>query len=891
MTRFARWWRRLTKNGVRANVDDEIRFHLQERIEALVAEGLSSHDAAKQAHQEFGNPDDVRRDLTTIDARMAARRRWSAWRDVANQDLRYALRTLIAAPAFTLVVVATLALGIGANGAIFSLVDRVFFRPPAGVGDPSELVRIYHRQLEPSRRSPAFLHYPGFQGIVAQAPMDLPMTAYLQYHAPLGRGESPPIAHVAWVGPRYYSVLRVAAPALGRYPTDAEAAVEQPSALVVISHAQWIARYGGDPGVIGSTIELSRQPYTIVGVAPRGFAGVDVDAVDYWATIGSYRSDGWYRQTYDGVRVVVRRGARSPGQIGDIATAGYRAGAPRETSAVMVAAPLMEAQGPMAWSTEVTISTRLVGVAVVVLLIACANVGNLLLARTMQRRGEIAIRLALGASRARLVRLFMVESLVLAFIASLASLVVSGWGGTAVRQLLLPDINWAGGMLDARVIAFTFGIALVTAILTGLPPALRAGRPGLTPALKSGVRDGGTPRSRGRSALLVTQLALSLVLLVGAGAFVRSLLTVQSIRTGYDTERLLLVELRYDDGSYPRARTAELLEQALPRLRAHPGVESVALSGMDPLSGEVANRLFRSDGSAIEPAYQYSYRTISPRFFRTTGVALVRGRDVGPEDRSGAPPVMVVNRAMAHTLWGNQDALGECVRVGKATAPCVTVIGIVENTHRDGLIEKTDGPAPMYFVPSAQSQGEFAAPKMAIVRSADGRPSSHLAGALLTSLRHTLPSGVFASVTPISDTARFRQQLRPWVLGSTLFSAFGLLALVVASIGTYSALAYSVSRRTREMGIRLALGAPRVSLVRLVVAEGLLPVGVGIGVGLTLALASGRLIAALLYRTSPSDPVVLAMAVAALTATATLGCLVPALRAARVDPITVLRSE
>ena len=892
MSRLADWWRRLLQRGrIRADVDDEIRFHVQERVEALISQGVPPAVAAAQAEREFGDIEDVRRGLTTIDRRMAARRHWAAWKDILDQDVRYAVRTLTATPAFTCLVVATLALGIGANSAIFSLVDRLFFRPPAGVGDPSGLVRIYRRMEKPGPRSPAYIHYPGFQGVVTHAPPDLEITAYTSSRTPIGRGESPPPVHVAWVGPRYFSVLRVGAPALGRYPTDAEADVEQTAPLVVISHAQWMSRYGGDAAVIGSTIELSRTVYTIVGVAARGFAGVDVDAVDYWATLGSMRPGPWYRQTYDGVRVLIRGGTRSHGQIGDIATVGYRAAVPREASVVMLAAPLLEAQGPLPWSSEVAISTRLVGVALVVLLIACANVANLLLARTLKRRGEIAIRLAMGVSRARLVRLFLVESVVLSIAAGVASLVVAAWGGAAVRQLLMPEITWAGSILDARVLAFTLGVAIVTALLTGLLPALRASRASFATAFRAAGRDGSTSRWRGHTALLVLQVSLSLVLLVGAGAFVRSLLTVQSIPTGYETERLLFIELRYDDGRYRTDRTATLLRQLLPDLRAHTGVEDAALSGMRPLRGPVSIGLFRADGSEIPSAADMrpSYMAVSPRFFRTAGIDLLGGRDFGPEDTGGARPVMIVNQAMAQTLWPGRGALDQCVRIGKSTEPCVTVVGVVENTHRDGLIDRADGQAPLYFVPNAQSRGEFASPTLALVRSADAQRTRPLAGALLATLRRTLPADVYASVRPLTDS--FQNELRPWVLGSTLFSAFGVLALVVASVGTYSALAYSVSHRTREMGIRLALGAPPVNLLRLVVTEGLLPVGIGLGAGLALALAAGRMIESMLYRTSPSDPVVLAVASLVLAVTAALGCVVPGLRATRVDPITVLRSE
>jgi predicted permease len=888
MRRLSHWWRRLTKSRIRANVDDEIQFHFQERIDALIAEGLPRAEAAARARDEFGNPEDVRRRLTAIDRRMASGRRWSAWRDLLSQDLRHAVRALRAAPALTGLVVVTLALGIGANAATFSLVDRLFLRPPAGVGDPEQLVRLYQRSSGP--RGVARIHYPGFDAIVTRLPPDMSATAYSTSRTPIGRGETPPLTNVAWVAPRYFSVVRAGAPALGRYFTDVEAAVEASSALAVISFRQWMARYDGDADVIGTRIELSHTWYTIIGVAPRGFSGIDVDAVDYWATMGAWlprTTPPWYHRTNRGLRVLIRAPDRSHEHVGDIATAAYRAGVPtRGSPPVLLAGPVSEARGPAPWSTEITISTRLVGVAVAVLLIACANAGNLLLARAMQRRGEIAIRLALGITRARLLRLFLVESFVLSCLAAVVSLLVAAWGGAALRELLLPDVTWTDPVLGVRVLAATFGIAIATTLLTGLPPAWRAGRSGLTPALRSGARDTGGPRSRLRTTLLVTQLALSLVLLVGAVAFVRSLMTVRSARTGYDIDSLLLVRLRYDDGAFRRDRTAELLEHLVPQLRAHPGVAGAALSGMAPLSGWFFRNLFRQDGSPIPDA---SYTTVSPGFFRASGIQLLRGRDFDAGDTRNGARVMVVNEAMARAFWPGEDAMGQCARIEKASEPCVSVVGLVENTHRDGLIDENDGQAPMYFVPLAQDTGEFAAPSLAVVRSAERSLSKPLIDGLRADLRRALPPGVYASVEPLAGS--FSRQLRPFVLGSTLFAVFGVLALIVASVGTYSALAYAVSRRTREMGIRLALGAPPVNLLRLVVAEGLRPVMIGIGAGLLIAIVSGRAIAAMLYRTSASDPLVLVVSAAALAAVAALGCLVPGLRATRVDPIAVLRSE
>jgi predicted permease len=508
----------------------------------------------------------------------------------------------------------------------------------------------------------------------------------------------------------------------------------------------------------------------------------------------------------------------------------------------------------------------------------------------MRRRREIGIRLALGISRARLAGLFLLESLILSGAAAAASLVVASGGGAALRRTLMPDVAFVDSIVDARLAVFAFAIAGIAALCTGLPVALRAGRDGVGLALASGAREGGPARSPLRASLVAAQVALSIMLLVGAAAFVRSFLTASRSQTGYDLDRLLLVQLRYDDGQFRATETATRLEELAARLGAHPGVERVALSGVRPLSGYVMSSVFRPDGSAIAGAgdLQPSYMTVSPGYFRTAGIGLLRGRDIDVADGPTAPAVMVVNRSMARTLWPEQDAIGQCLRFRAATNDCRTVIGIVEDTNRDGLVETVGGHSPQYFVPLAQATGEFAAPIVLIVRSAGAR-APDLQSSLASGLRGALPAGVYASVTPIRET--FARQLRPWTLGATLFTAFGLLALLVATIGTYSTAAYAAAQRTREIGIRVALGAPRPNLVRLVTGQGLKPVLVGAVVGVGLAVLSSRLIESLLYQTSPSDPSVIMAASTAMIASATAGCVIPAVRAARVDPIVVLKDE
>jgi predicted permease len=574
------------------------------------------------------------------------------------------------------------------------------------------------------------------------------------------------------------------------------------------------------------------------------------------------------------------------------ATAAFRAGAPtREHAQSIVAAPAIEGRGPLDATNEEALSVRLAGVALLVLFIACANAAGLLLSRSVSRRREIAVRLALGMSQGRTASLLLAESLVLSLAAGIVSLFVAQVGGEALRQTLMPDVSWSGTLIDGRLAAFAMAVSFLVAAVTGVPAVLSARRASLTPVLRSDGRGGGERPSRLRPALLVAQVALSIVLLVGAAAFIRSLLTATSIDTGYNVDQLLTLTLRADAGLLPQAKRTEILEQLHPMLAANPLVESVALTGVAPLSGYVSVQLFRRDGSPIPgaAAESASYMTVSPGFFSTAGITFERGRDFNAGDVSGAPPVVIVNRAMAGALWPGAEAIGQCVRMSMADRPCLDVVGVVENTNRDGLIDKGNGQSPLYVVPQTQAGGEFASPRIALIRLADAHAADRSAEGVRAVVRGWLPSGVYATVAPLAHS--FDRQLRPWRLGTRLFTAFGLLALLVASVGIYSTMAFSVGRRTREMGIRLALGAARSSVVALILHEGLRLVVIGLLAGGAIAVYLGRFIQSLLYQSSPSDPIVLAAACGVMVVVAIAGCLVPASRASRVDPSVTLRAD
>jgi len=898
------WWRRRLRPEadpqVKAAVDEEIAFHLQARIQELVAAGASRATAQAQAQAEFGDAESVKVTLAAIDTRIAKRSRRTRWLDAWVQDLRYVVRSLLAARGFSLLIITTLALGIGANGALFSVTDRLFFRDPPGVHDIEDIARLYRQWSGPpqsdGRPQPLSGHssYPAFQSITDGMPAGS-VTGYLTERLPLGRGEDPPRTGTAWIAPYYFSLLRVGPPALGRYLTDEECRVPTNEHVAVIGFEEWKGRYGGDPQVVGRTVEFEGRVFTIVGVAARGFSGVDVDAVSYWMPIGAYSwpyQPPWYQdRRHISVRMLVRT-SQPRAQLEGVVTAAFRAGAPtREQTQSIVTAPVIEASGPLAATNEEALAVRLAGVALLVLFIACANAAGLLLSRSVSRRREIAVRLALGMSQGRAASLFFAESLVLSLAAGVASLFVAQVGGEALRRTLMPDVVWAGALIDGRLTIFAIAVSFLVAAATGLPAVLSARGVSLQPVLQSDGRGGGERPSRLRPALLVAQVALSIVLLVGAAAFIRSLYSASSIDTGYRVDQLLTLTVRADVGVLPQAKRTEVLEQLRPMLAAHPLVESVALSGTAPLSGFVSSPLFRRDGSPVPSAGELypSSMTVSSGFFGTAGITINRGRDFNAGDVNGAAPVVIVNRAMAVALWPGAEAIGQCVRIGMADRPCLEVVAVVENTNSDGLIDKGHGQSPLYFVPQPQARGEFARHALALIRLADGHDAENAATGVRAAVRGALPPGVYATVAPLAQS--FDRQLRPWRLGTKLFAAFGLLALLVASVGIYSTMAFSVGRRTREMGIRIALGAARTSVVRLILREGLSLVLVGLVAGGTIAVVLGRFIESLLYKSSPSDPAVLASACAVMLIVAIAGCLVPASRAARVDPSITLRND
>jgi putative ABC transport system permease protein len=556
-----------------------------------------------------------------------------------------------------------------------------------------------------------------------------------------------------------------------------------------------------------------------------------------------------------------------------------------DTLQQVLTGPIVGVRGPGTPGQELVIATRLGAVALVVLVIACANVVNVLLARAVRRRREVAVRLTLGVTRARLVRLLATEAVFLAALSAIVALLASWWAGEALRTMLLGDIAWRDRAIDGRVVLFTIALTLVAALASGLVPALQGSRPQLTEALKQGVREGGARHGRLRAGLVVAQSALSVMLLVGAALFVRSLNNVKGLDIGFDPERLLFGEVEFDEGRAPaQAALDATLADVAERLRTHPAVEEVARAGMQPMRGwSIMSLWIGNDTVAGMPP---TMSVVTPGFFRATGLAVIEGRAFGAGAATGEGEV-VVNRAMADRFWPGRTALGQCLHIGKRDTPCQTVVGVVETATRDEVTEKE--PAPQYYVPLGSSAAPGWSARTLVVRTRAGERSGEAASAaLLQALRQALPTG-FAKVTPMTEN--LEPQYRPWRLGAGLFTAFGLLALVIAMIGMYGTVSYGVTQRTHEFGVRTALGARVRDIVTLVLRQALATAVLGVVLGVALALAAGRLVASLVFGVSPRDPVVMGTVALLLVAMAAIAALLPAWRGAKVDPARVLRSE
>ena len=888
-----RFWR-LWRSDSAANVDDELRFHFEQKVEEFVAEGMSREDAKKRSEEEFGDVGSVRDSLNAIDQRIQKKQRRAEWWESVAQDLKYVSRSLRRSPMFTATVVVTLALGLGANAALFSLLDRLYVQTPAGVPDAEHLRRVY--QFMPNKGHPftrSGLSYPEIRALREIAPKGVEFAGYRQSQLRLGRDVNGPAIGTTFVEGDYFGLARVR-PKLGRFFALEERRISGLDLTAVISHSLWMRQFNGDRSIVGREIDLGSHRHVVIGVAPEDFRGVDLDVADVWVplnTLGTLkeRNPNWFDNTnFNGIKVLARVADEPSVHLFDArateALHHVRLGQDSTTTRTYMAS-IIEARGGDSFKNELAMSTRLAGVTAVILLIACANVVNLLLARAASRQREIAVRLALGVSRRRLVSQLMIESGVLAVISSLIAVFVAYAAATTLRTLLLPGVHWGEGVINSRVALFTVALASITGFAAGLAPAMQSSRADLSHALKSGVRDGGQRRAKLRTTLLITQVALSIILLIGAGVFVRSLRSVEAIDTGFDANRLLYASVSYDRELQNRGKEiAARFPEAVARIKGIPGVEKVAVASNIPMYGFSFDDLFLPGRDSLPSGKSRFLSFVSPEYFETVGTRLLRGRVFTDVDAMGSEPVTVIDENLAKDLWPDDDALTKCLIVGKRGNPCRRVVGVVAPSHFSHVIEE---PSSHYYLPIEQSENRGSA-GVVIIRTATGRGAK--VGAVAVRELSQMFGDWSRPSTQTMDEIQARD-MRPWRVGAALFTAAGLLALLVAAVGVYSSIAYTISQRTQEMGIRVALGASANSIMRLVVGEGARVVAIGVGIGLLGALALGSLVASLLYQTSPRDPFVMVISAMTLLVVAVIACSIPAWRAARVDPLAAMRAE
>ncbi len=801
-------------------------------------------------------------------------------------DLRYALRQLIKNPGFTTVAIMTLALGIGANTAIFTVFNAVLLQP-LPFEKPEQLVRIYNSaaQLERGPVSPAnFLDWRAqnrvFQSIAAYAGSDYTL---------LGR-DLPERLLGARVTAGFFDLLGVQ-PSLGRIFR-----VEEDSSgrnqVVILNHDFWQMHFGGRREIIGQILTLNDKPFTVIGVMPAGFS-YPSPKIEFWTPMAFPPEEKAVRDT-NYLSVIARlKESVTPGQ----------ASAQMNLLARQIAQQHPELntgdQLELISLTEATVGEIrpvlwiLSGAVGFVLLICCANVANLLLARAAQRQKEIAIRSAIGATRTQLVRQLLIESLLLALLGGALGCVLGGWGIDLLLALKPENLpRFEQVRLAWPVFLFTAGISLATGFFFGLAPALQATNPRLNETLKEGDRGGtsGPARHRVRDLLVIAEVALSLLLLVGAGLLIRSFVRLRAVDPGFRPEHVLTVSIPLPASRYPDpAQQARFFQRLLKRVRELPGVRSAGAVTDVPLFGGSSTGFDVEGRPLARPTERpmTDFRGASPDYFQTMGIDLVAGRTFTPDDKAGAPPVAVINQTLARRFFGKENPIGKRIGLSRPT-DWREIVGVVRDVRNYGLAEEV---RPEVYLPYLQNSPDYLAGSaswMVMVVRTESDPLGYLA-AIKGALHKIDPDQPVASIRPM--TAYVAQSVAERRFNMLLLAVFAGLALVLATVGIYGVISYSVAQRQREVGIRMALGAPTANVLGLIVRQGMRPVLVGLLAGILAAAAMTRFMRSLLFQVSAIDPLVFGAVALVLALVAVIACFFPARRAARLDPLIALRAE
>jgi len=807
------------------------------------------------------------------------------------QDLRFAIRGLVKRPGFALIAIVTLALGIGANSAIFSVVDSVLFRS-LPLPDSQSLYAVHTGAVKFNNRFDGPFSYPEYQDVVAQTHSFQSIGGWVDGDANLSGATRPERVTVRVVLPSLLPTLGVQ-PVRGRNFAPEETTKGRDH-VALITYGLWQRQFGGSDDATGKSLRLDNVDYQIIGILPRDF---QFEApVDLWIPLTTTDPGLQVRNSHF-LRVI---GRLNPGATAASVAADLNAVAKYESDNFPDMFPPTAGFGFRArpYLEDIVGDVRLplyvlFGAVGFVLLIACGNVANLLLAKAAPRQREIAIRTALGARGIHLLRQLLAESLVLAFVAGGLGILLAAWGTAALVALSpdsLPRAREIG--FDWRVLAFTGAIAIATGIVFGLVPAIWSSRSNLVGALKEGSRGATAGHGRLRKALVVAEVALSLMLLVGAGLMLRSFSRLRDVNPGFRTDHALTlrISLPVPDGQISAAdedRFVNFFDRALARLRELPGVTAAGATNMIPLDGNGTDRLIEIEGyvprdSADRPDAQN--RQATPGWFAAMGIPLMRGRIIEPTDDGRSPRVVVVNETFAKQFFPNSEAIGKRIRLGKLTNefPWATIVGIVGDVRGFALDEP---PLPTMYWPVAQIR---ATPALAIVVRTQGDPA-----ALSSAVRGALAE--IDSTQPIYDMQTL-DQLVAKSLGQrrftlTLMLLFGVIALVLSAVGIYGVMAFAVSQRTQEIGIRMALGASALDVLKLVLRNGMFLAVIGAVIGLAGAFAITRFMSSLLFGVSPTDVVTFGLVTAGLLLVALVACYLPARRATKVDPLIALRYE
>lgn len=816
-------------------------------------------------------------------------------------DLRYCIRLFARSPFFAGVAVLTLALGIGANTTIFSLVYALLLRPLPGVEEPERVVSLFTSDFSSSpfgaNSYSDYIDYRDrnetFEGLAAYRESELILATH----------DMPERVRGAAVTGNYFSVLRPRT-AFGR-PLLPDDDITAASPAVVISYKTWQRRFDADPGLIGRTVELNNNLFTVVGVIDERFRGPNLAAeVELWFPMQMLEriqpgSSGLFtRRLSRWLRIIGRLNPRVTVeeakanieaisyQLAEAYPASNRGtlqqpDKPRPVT--LASSSEMAAFNPTTRTTVIKLSRLLMAVVGFVLLIACANVANLLLARAESRRKEIAVRVALGAPRARLIRQMLTESLVLSVTGGAAGLLISVWLMDLVALFDLPPA--IDTSLDKTVVGFAVAISFSTGILFGLVPALQASKVDLIPALKDSTRQSKISGRRlsTRDLLVVSQVALSLVLLIGSALFLKSLQNAYRADLGFETRDALLASVDLSLQRYGTSAQKEFETQIRTRLAALPGVLSVATTAFMPLTTSGMRGLVTVDGHPVREGEdsEIDMNSVSLGYFETMGISLLAGRDFADRDNQGAPLVAVINDAMARRYWPDQDPIGKRISLSGPQGPFVDIVGVVKNGTYHALGE----PEIAYiYLPEAQNPvGRFT-----IIARTSGNAGA-LADPLRRQVRELDKSLALFDVRTLSE--HIDEALSQERMIATLLGAFGLLALLLAAVGIYGVMSYSVTQRTRELGVRIALGAEPSDILKLVVGRGLMLTLIGSALGLLAAASLTRVVEGLLFGVKPTDPVIFVAITVLLTGVALVASFVPARRASKVDPMTAVRYE